>query len=130
MEPSAIGPTARVEQDLVDGGEEPTGARCHLFGFGIEEDLGSVAFSYQRALLEDLSGAELENHGVGAVANGGDAGGAAEDVVEEARSLVTDGRLGDHVPCAGDVPLSRFSMPTRSARARQQAIRISSKNSR
>ncbi len=51
-----------------------------------------------------LCGAELENHDAGAVANGGDAGGAAEDVVEEDRSLVTDGRLVDHVPCAGDVP--------------------------
>src|SRR5215207_2635253 len=89
--------------ELGDGGEEPVGAGLHLVGFGIEEDVGSGAFGDDEAVLEGLAGAELEVHGVGAVADGGDGSGAVEDVVEEDRGLVADGGLGDHVPGAGDV---------------------------
>ena len=66
--------------------------------------MGGVALGDDQALLEGLSGAEFEVHGVGAIPDGADARGAVEGVVEKDGGLVADGRLGYDVARAGDVP--------------------------
>jgi hypothetical protein len=73
---------------------------------------------------------QFEVHGVGAVADGGDTGGPVEDVVEEDRGLVADGRLGDNVPGAGYVPSLQVRNTGEAGESPPGAMRISSKNSR
>ncbi len=81
--------------------------------------MGREAICDYGGALESLAGAELEVHGVGAVADYGDAHGAVEGVVEEDRGPVADGRLGDHVARAGDAARLEVLYTASSARARQ-----------
>jgi hypothetical protein len=68
--------------------------------FGIEEDVGGEALAGELAAMEALAVAELEVHGIGAVADPGHGCRAVEGVVEEGRGLEAEGGLGDHVPGA------------------------------
>ena len=70
---------------FADCGKKPVGARLDGVLHGVEEDVGGRAFRDEGAVLEGLAGAQLEVHGVGAVADGAHLRRAVEGVLEEDR---------------------------------------------